>query len=141
MKAVTLALGAAAAAAANCVPPSVSSNVISMDCATPGASLTVSFTQTNVFTGLGVIALTGSSGLCFAVSGVIPDDGAPAIGLAPCDKSGATPAQLFSQLLDGTVLSGLTGQCLDLESGVKAPSERLELFGCSGAGVCDSMSA
>ena len=127
----TLALGAAAAAA-GCVPPSVNSNVMSMDCATAGASLAVTFTKTNVYTGLGYIALTGSSGLCFAANGVVPDDGFPAIGLAPCDKTGATPAQLFAQLLDGTVLSGLTGQCLDLESGVKAPNERLELYSCSG---------
>jgi len=131
---LALALGVAVTSAASCVAPSTSSQVISLDCATAGAAIAVSFTKTNVYTGLGYIALAGTSpSLCFAAAGTISSDGEPAIGLAPCDKSGGTPAQLFTQLLDGTVLSGLTGECLDLVSGVQAPNERLELFGCSGA--------
>ena len=121
-------------AAAACVPPSTASQVTSMDCATPGASLTVSFTPFNVYNGLGTVALKGTNPpLCFAVNGIIPDDGMPAIGLAPCDATGKDATQLFSnQGLNGEVISGLNGLCWDLESGVKAPNERLELFGCSG---------
>ena len=117
-----------------CSAPAAGSNVQSLVCSTPGASVGLNFTMTNVYTGLGYFSVLGISNpqLCFAVSGVIPDDGAPAITLQPCDMSGNTAAQLFSFLLDGRLISGLTGQCVDLESGNQAPNERAELFGCSG---------
>ena len=139
MKALLASVIAGTAASASlrsgaCATPTVGTPVQSLVCNTPGASVAVNFTQTpNPYTGLGWVSVLGTNpALCFAVSGTIPDDGAPAIALQPCDATGKTPAQLFTFLPDGRVVSGLNGQCLDLESGNKAPNERAELFGCSG---------
>lgn len=137
-RAVALTLAAAAsganlrAASGACVPPNPGQSVVSLDCGTAGATTAATFTTVNNFTGLGYFAVTGTSpALCFTVSGVVPDDGAPAIALQYCDKTGGNAAQLFTFMLDGSIVSGLNGECLDLESGVKAPNERLELFSCS----------
>lgn len=134
---VSLACGALATAAGlrsgACTAPNAGQSVVSVDCNTAGATTALTFTKVNPYNGLGYLTVGGTNpSLCFAVSGTIPDDGAPAVALEVCDKTGGTPAQLFTWMLDSTVVSGLNGLCLDLETGVKAPNERLELFGCSG---------
>ena len=83
----------------------------------------------NPANGLGSFAVTGTP-LCLAVSGTIPSDGMPAIALQPC---AAVAEQRFAFMLDGTIISGSNGNCLDLVSGNNAPNEALELFGCSAA--------
>ena len=116
----------ASASASACSPPGVGTPVQSLDCATSGATLQFAFNLTNKYSGQGTVNVAGS-GLCLAVLGTIPDDGAPAIAMDVCKPTARE--QNFAFMLSGTVVSALNGQCWDLESGNKAPNERLEVSG------------
>lgn len=132
-----LAAAAATGATAACSTPAVAgANVTSYVCGSAGASGTIGFKVANPFSGAGQLTL-GGTGLCFEVNGIVGDDGQPAVQVQTCDPAGANPAQLFAWLQPGpsgpsAIVSSLAGQCLDLESGTKAPGERLETFGCNG---------
>lgn len=135
LRTLIAAAAAVTGATAACSTPAVAgANITSYVCGSAGASGAVGFTVVNTFSGAGQLTLAG---LCFEVNGVVGDDGAPAVQLQACDPTGVNPAQRFSWLQPGPsgpsgIVSSVAGQCLDLESGTKAPGERLETFGCNG---------
>lgn len=132
MKLSALALAstlAAADAARACAAPAAGVNIQSLDCGTAGAAILWNYTQTDPNLG-GSYNIAGTSLCAQAGPAVIASDGAPAIILAACDA--ASRAQRFNGMPDGTVVNGLTGECLDAVSGAKGPNQQLELYGCSG---------
>lgn len=135
MKALLVSMLVGSAAAANlrssaCAAPVAGSSIQSLVCSTAGASITWRWNATNIYAGLGTFTNLANPTQCMAVAGTIAADGAPAVVLQPCNAKDA--AQQWSFMLDGTLISGLTAQCLDLEGGNEAPNQLAELWSCSG---------
>lgn len=106
--------------------------MITLDCKTAGAFVSLSFTETVPARRAGFFALQNSA-FCLTVNGTIASDGMPAIELQPCTFPG-DPWQTFASLGDGSGgwVSSVTGDCLDAVSGTQAPLEAMELYGCNG---------
>ena len=122
----------ALSAAASCGVPSAGAQVVTLECGMAGGFPRLDFTLTTASRRAGSFQLHGTP-FCLTVNGTIASDGMPAIQLRDCTYPN-DPWQTFADLADGTGgwVSSVTGDCLDAVSGVQAPLEAMELYGCDG---------
>jgi hypothetical protein len=129
-RALALAGAAVAAASAGCTAPAPLgvTPLVALDCATPGATLNVIFYTADPNTG-GYFYIDKTA-LC--VTARQQGDGSYALAVAQCFYPAHEPDELFAPLLDGSVVSHINGQCVDVQSGKPTGNQTVVLRACDG---------
>lgn len=133
VRALALAGVAVAAASAGCTAPAPLglTPLVALDCATPGATLNVVFYNSDPNTG-GYFYINNTA-LC--VTARQQGDGSYALAVAQCFYPAYEPDELYAPLLDGSVVSHINGQCVDVQSGKPTGNQTVVLRACnSGVG-------
>ena len=125
-------LGAAVAsgASAGCSAPAPLgvTPLVALDCATPGATLNVIFYESDP--NLGGYFYINNTALC--VTARQEPDGSYALAVAQCFYPAYELDELYAPLLDGSVVSHINGQCVDVQSGEPTGNQTIVLRACNG---------